>query len=820
VLWPGFFGDAGPCNEFVGLPNTLQNKGCNDDAWPDGEGPFHLQGASPLDLPELIRRMDQLDWTEGVLIKQGRSAPQPCPGLHQLGQCYPELEMGMYQSSTMTYGYNITHPEEEPEIRWRYFRSDELGGNPEGQLSAAIPSMKTYDTDGFIAVVIPFFSEVFLPEQHDLVDYVVDYRLHYVNATNGKNPMWYCVRTSHNGRDMHQVCDPTTNPDDGTGQMTGVVRAAVEQMWNDLKRGHYLDSLSRLLTITLQLKSNHLGVRYRITLMVELTSLGTLLPSYDVETRILNERTLDDMMLYATISLVMVLFFCFLEAVELFRIGPIDYVSDLWNVMDWTNFFLFFIVWGQVTAVVDAIEHPDCSSFLCNNIGYFDDWRIMLEYRRTKQWLSLCVCLQLFKITKFTAALVPKMGLMSNVLRIAAIDIFFFGVVFFNSLIAFSSMLYVQLGPVMEDFYDQVPAIVSLSRALFGDFDIDEIMNNSSGYLNAILFIGYLFVAIFIMLSLFLAILAEAQAAVRDKEAQRKFDQPDYNEFGVVHSCWGYMERGYKAVKQRVNGEEEATAAAEEEPPPPPPSVDEMVTELRAEVGTIGALVRTLSKEVASLRSNGLVGVPEGHGLLSLDGSLLGAVGSSSSSSAANGASNAATCGAGADAADGSGGGPIGVDDARRMRQVVESLDAKLTRKLSQIDERLAKRDKAAEKRAVGIKSRPPPLHGNSPPLGGAGGALSGGLPVDAAAIQMAAPVGGAAIAGDAGYARASLPRAPPPVPPMSDALPPRPLGPSPASALGSQPRPPAPPGGGAFIDLSRRPALGGFPPQHPDMSA
>ena len=179
--------------------------------------------------------------------------------------------------------------------------------------------MRQYDTDGFIAVVIPFFSEVYLEEQYDLVDWVVDYRLHYVNATNGKTPRYYCVRLSHNGRDMHQVrarrlrghacpstatrgmhtpqeydkdrgmhvtrteaccarsackqvcdpttnrrahhgaissspqvCDPTTNRRDGSGRMTGVVRAAVENMWNDLKRGHYLDSRSRVLTITLQ----------------------------------------------------------------------------------------------------------------------------------------------------------------------------------------------------------------------------------------------------------------------------------------------------------------------------------------------------------------------------------------------------------------------------------------------------------------------------------------------------------------------------------------------------------------------------------------
>jgi hypothetical protein len=101
--------------------------------------------------------------------------------------------------------YNITHPDEEPEIRWRYFSARNLGGNPDGQTSAAIPSMRQYDTDGFIAVVIPFFSEIYLEEQYDLVDWVVDYRLHYVNATNGKTPRYYCVRLSHNGRDMHQV---------------------------------------------------------------------------------------------------------------------------------------------------------------------------------------------------------------------------------------------------------------------------------------------------------------------------------------------------------------------------------------------------------------------------------------------------------------------------------------------------------------------------------------------------------------------------------------------------------------------------------------
>lgn len=68
-----------------------------------------------------------------------------------------------------------------------------------------------------------------------------------------------------------------------------------------------------------------------------------------------------------------------------------------------------------------------------------------------------------------------------------------------------SSMFYIQLGPVMQEFYSPVASFVSLSRALFGDFDIDDIMSNSADYSFASLFLAYLFVTVFILLSMFLA---------------------------------------------------------------------------------------------------------------------------------------------------------------------------------------------------------------------------------------------------------------------------------------------------------------------------
>mmetsp|Transcript_6166 Transcript_6166/g.10351 ORF Transcript_6166/g.10351 Transcript_6166/m.10351 type:complete len:764 (+) Transcript_6166:170-2461(+) len=530
VLWPGLFADMGPCNELVGELNSAAAKTCNDDAWPDGSGSFHQEGATPFGLQELLERMDQFDWSEGVLIRQARANAEHCAETNQLGLCYPELQLD--SGSTEPFGYNY-QSSGSPPPPWQHFTAKELGANVHGQRSAAIPSMREYETSGFIALAIPFFSDTFLPFQQGPPTTLIDYRNHYVNTTNGRTARFYCVRLSVDGRNLKQLCDPGVDGN-GTAPYTGAVRASVEEMWNELKRRHFLSARTRLLTVTLQLKSNNVGVRYRITLMFEMTSLGAILPSYDVETRVLDSSLENMMPIYANIAFALVLFFALLEVIEVVTGGPAEYLTNVWNVMDWTNYLIYFLVWGQLQHVLRKIEHRDCSSYLCEQVGYFDDWELMASYRTMKTLLSLCVCIQLFKILKFAAILVPKMGLATSVLRKCAMDLLFFGVVFVISMLSFSTMLYIQIGPVMEAYWGQIPAVISLFRALFGDFDIQEIMNNSSGYLNALLMLGYLFVAVFIMLSMFLAILAEAQVAVREDENALRDQEGGYNEYGIL----------------------------------------------------------------------------------------------------------------------------------------------------------------------------------------------------------------------------------------------------------------------------------------------
>ena len=98
-------------------------------------------------------------------------------------------------------------------------------------------------------------------------------------------------------------------------------------------------------------------------------------------------------------------------------------------------------------------------------------------------------------------------------------------------LLAFSQLFYTQLGPFMLEYVDQQASLISLARALFGDFDIDVIQKNSQGYLMVVLFIAYLFVAVFIMLSMFFAILGESQANLRDDQRD---DEREYAKKGLL----------------------------------------------------------------------------------------------------------------------------------------------------------------------------------------------------------------------------------------------------------------------------------------------
>jgi len=318
----------------------------------------------------------------------------------------------------------------------------------------------------------------------------------------------------------------------------------VEEFWNDLKRAHYIDAATRSLVITLPLRSNYEGVALRMSFIVEFPPTTVVLPSFSVENRVLDPTAIENAALFLNIGLFFTLFFVVLEMVEILGEGPAAYFSNVWNLLDWFNFLIFALVWWTMKNFFERDSREVCSH-ICETVGYTDDWELMGIMKTAKNYLSLCVCIQLLKIIKFASMLVPKMNLAPLVLKKALPDIVFFLLVFVISMMSFSTMFYVQLGPVMVDFNTQTTSFLSLGRALFGDFNLDDIIDNSTGYLNAIFFLGYLFVAMFILLSMFFAILGESQANLRDEQRDQRKEgipmEPEYGVFSHALALWRAM---------------------------------------------------------------------------------------------------------------------------------------------------------------------------------------------------------------------------------------------------------------------------------------
>ena len=553
-----------------------------------------LLGNYAVDEPTVQEVLDQFnadDWSEGMMIRQNRVKPTKADacGVELLGAngvCLSELDRWTGTQDTAPFGYNWTHPDEPISNPFLFHSASWLGTDPDGQASADPASLRVTPAGGYVTIILPFFSDVFLPEQRGKYNEIDRdaFEKHRVippplRSVLGKGDnkadrvaRYFCVRLSWNTEQIHQICDPN----DANNRTTGVVRMAIEEFWNDLKRAHYIDEHTRSVTITMAVSSNNLGVRSRATMLFETPSTGSVLPSHDMETRVTNDDRRQNTRVLVWVAFGFTLFFCVLEGFEALDSGLVEYFCDMWNLMDWLNFSIFFLVWHTLITMFWQEDNRTCSH-LCEEVGYYDDYLVMGTVRDAKIYLSLCVCIQLLKIIKFANALVPKMSLATSVLSKALMDLIFFGTVFGISLFAFSNMFYVQLGPVMMGYNDQISSFISLARALFGDFDIDDIMNNAPGgpYMSAVLFLLYLFVAVFILLTVFIAILVEAQGAVRidQHEARARAEAGDgsvEHEYGVFHTaasaarvCWSKI----PVVRRKVGMSDlkEAVKTAEDE---------------------------------------------------------------------------------------------------------------------------------------------------------------------------------------------------------------------------------------------------------------
>jgi hypothetical protein len=252
------------------------------EAWPDGEGLFSMEGATPLSTSEVVDATNVVSFADGIVLKQVRAEPvvgKPCYAGHT---CYSAaVATETATGDTATFGAGGA--------RFKWWSAEELGANPLGVLSASPISQRTFPSGGYVALFKPFFSDELLPDQNGTHAEVTDYRESEATPQNSRRPTYYCARSSYNGDHVEQRCnaDPDANEE--------VARRMFVEMLGTLKRGHWLDHQTRLLSVTMQMRNQNSGVRFIVRYMFEITQMGAVLPSYDMETLIDDDENTDAM---------------------------------------------------------------------------------------------------------------------------------------------------------------------------------------------------------------------------------------------------------------------------------------------------------------------------------------------------------------------------------------------------------------------------------------------------------------------------------------------------------------------------------------------
>ena len=261
-----------------------------------------------------------------------------------------------------------------------------------GLTSADWRSLREFSAGGFVAIFIPFFSDTYLPYERGPAGAVIDFRLHKVTALNGRRARFSCARYTLDGAQVVQGCnrDPERND--------ALVRQLMSQMVDELKRAHWIDAYTRMVSLHLQLRNENSGIFFTVRYMCEFTAIRSILPSFDIECLVTNVEQIARMKLYLSFALAMTVWFCLLELVELSQAGLVEYICNGWNLLDWANFIIFFwafqmwvrCIWlheqqlEREAAELDGMPFATCGSSTCDTIGYFDPYKKMYTAREAR----------------------------------------------------------------------------------------------------------------------------------------------------------------------------------------------------------------------------------------------------------------------------------------------------------------------------------------------------------------------------------------------------------------------------------------------------
>ena len=196
-----------------------------------------------------------------------------------------------------------------------------------------------------------------------------------------------------------------------------------------MKSAQFVDYQTRVLSFTVPVRANHVKIKNKLTMMLQLTSTGGVLPSFELQSRV---DTVDYEYVFTVLilNLSLVIMFIVNELIEAYDDGFVEYFSkcvqaigtlkrkcdacsphqcyhtsrthtlhfsprpipahSMWNLMDWSGFMLFMLLYFEFNNLRASLLDTSCNggAYLCTQMGFHDDWQQFKLTSSIKFYLS------------------------------------------------------------------------------------------------------------------------------------------------------------------------------------------------------------------------------------------------------------------------------------------------------------------------------------------------------------------------------------------------------------------------------------------------
>ncbi|TPP67598.1 Polycystin-2 [Fasciola gigantica] len=325
---------------------------------------------------------------------------------------------------------------------------------------------------------------------------------------------WRFQKASETGATAYSA---PINTYDGSGFVQDLSRDPKISMaiLDELFQGLWIDEETRVLFVDFTIYNANINMFVIVKLIFEMSYTGGVFVGNEFQAAKLVRYVISVdyfVMACEILFILFVLYYIVEEFIEIKK-NKWRYFLSAWNVLDivvLTNcmFCIVLATYCTVTAnnVIANLTNQMNSHPLFDVLSYW--------YGHFVRATAMCVFLAVLKVFKYVD-FDRSLGQLTRTLSIALYDLIGFLVMFCIVYFAFAQLSYLAFGAATDGFQSFTQACYSLFRMMVGDINFPA-LRKAHYFLGPTFFVLYIFFAVFVLLNMFLAIINDAYAAVKE----------------------------------------------------------------------------------------------------------------------------------------------------------------------------------------------------------------------------------------------------------------------------------------------------------------